>query len=147
MDRCRWRKTWVSKSRGGLANHALARATYRNLESIGAPVWEGEALRAAREIQSNLGIDPLERPFSPDTERLIDPEECERQLRTLMPAWQQHLTSEAKNGIHGANRRRHRRLKLAGSASARGFQGSASIPLARIRDDGARRGMDHSMAR
>jgi len=91
---CRWRKTWVSKSRGGLANHALARATYRNLESIGAPVWEGEALRAAREIQSNLGLDPLESPFSPETQRLIDPEECEMQLRALMPAWQQHLTSD-----------------------------------------------------
>lgn len=29
---CRWRKTWVARSRGGLANHALARATYRNLD-------------------------------------------------------------------------------------------------------------------
>ena len=53
-----------------------------------------EAVRIAREIQSNLGIEPLERPFSPETERLIDPEECERQLRGMMPAWQQFLTSD-----------------------------------------------------
>ncbi len=75
---CRWRKTWVAKSRGGLANHALARAAYRNLESIGAPMWGGEAVRVAREIQANLGLAPLERPFSPDTERLVEPEECGR---------------------------------------------------------------------
>jgi aminobenzoyl-glutamate utilization protein B len=91
---CRWRKTWVSKSRGGLANHAIARATYRNLEIVGAPRWGGEALRVAREIQANLGLEPLERPFSPEIERLIDPEECERELRTMMPAWQQYLTSD-----------------------------------------------------
>jgi len=91
---CRWQKTWVTKSRGGLANHALARATFRNLDRVGAPRWGGEAIRIAREIQSNLGIEPLERPFSPETERLIDPEECERQLRTMMPAWQQFLTSD-----------------------------------------------------
>jgi aminobenzoyl-glutamate utilization protein B len=91
---CRWRKTWVSKSRGGLANHAMARLTYRNLETVGAPQFGPEAIRVAREIQSNLGLDPLERPFSAETETLIDPEECERQLRAMMPAWQQYLTSD-----------------------------------------------------
>jgi aminobenzoyl-glutamate utilization protein B len=91
---CRWQKTWVAKSRGGLANHALARATYRNLEQVGAPRWGAEAVRVAREIQANLGFEPLEHPFSPETERLIDPQECERQLRTMMPAWQQFLTSD-----------------------------------------------------
>jgi len=91
---CRWRKTWVSKSRGGLANHALARATFRNLHEIGAPRWGQEAIRIAREIQANLGLEPDERPFSPETERLIDPEECERELRAMMPAWQQYLTSD-----------------------------------------------------
>jgi aminobenzoyl-glutamate utilization protein B len=91
---CRWRKTWVAKSRGGLANHIMARATYRNLETIGAPRWDGEAIRVAQEIQTNLGLEPLERPFSPEIERLIHPEECEHQLRGMMPAWQQYLTSD-----------------------------------------------------
>ena len=91
---CRWHKTWVAKSRGGLANHVLARAAYRNLESIGAPMWGGESVRVARAIQANLGLAPLEQPFSADTERLVEPEECERQLRALMPAWQQYLTSD-----------------------------------------------------
>ena len=84
----------MTKSRGGLANHALARATYRNLGEIGAPRWGSEAVRIAREIQANLGLEPLEQPFSPETERLIDPIECEEQLRAMMPAWQQFLTSD-----------------------------------------------------
>ena len=91
---CRWKKTWVSKSRGGLANHAIARAAYRNLAEIGAPRWGGEAVRLAREIQVNLGLEPLDHPFSPETEELIEPQECERQLRGLMPGWQQYLTSD-----------------------------------------------------
>ena len=91
---CRWQKTWVSKSRGGLANHALARATYHNLVLVGAPRWGGEAVRIAREIQANLGLEPLQQPFSPETERLIDPEDCETQLRAMIPAWQRHLTSD-----------------------------------------------------
>lgn len=91
---CRWKKTWVAKSRGGLANHALARATYRNLEAVGAPRWGSRAIAIAREIQTNLGLEPLEHPFSPETQRLIDPEACERELREMMPAWQQFLTSD-----------------------------------------------------
>ena len=57
-------------------------------------MWEGEAIRVAREIQVNLGLEPLERPYASDTERLIHPEECERQLREMMPAWQRYLTSD-----------------------------------------------------
>ncbi len=91
---CGWRKTWVAKSRGGLANHALALAAYRNLEQVGAPRWGDDAIRIAREIQANLGLPPLEQPFSPETAQLVDPQECERQLRTMMPAWQQYLTSD-----------------------------------------------------
>jgi len=119
---CRWQKTWVSKSRGGLANHALARAAYRNLALVGAPRWSGEAVRVGREIQTNLRIEPAEHPFSADTERLIDPEECERQLRGLMPAWQQFLTSDDYRSTAGIARQfgcsslgRHSRLRRASS--------------------------------
>jgi aminobenzoyl-glutamate utilization protein B len=91
---CRWRKTWVSKSRGGLANHVLAHAAYRNLERAGAPVWGEAAIRVAREIQQNLGYEPLERPFLPMTETLIDPQACEAELRRMLPEWQQYLTSD-----------------------------------------------------
>ncbi len=91
---CQWKKTWVCKSRGGLANHVLARATFDNLAVVGAPQWGPEACDIAREIQSNLGFDPMREPFRPATEQLIDPQECERQLRLQMPAWQKYLTSD-----------------------------------------------------
>ena len=91
---CRWTKTWVSKSRGGLPNRVLARAASRNLERAGAPVWSGAALEVAREIQRNLGLEPLARPFLPATEALIDPEVCERELRRMLPESQRHLTSD-----------------------------------------------------
>ncbi|MBC2654623.1 amidohydrolase [Pseudomonas sp. MSSRFD41] len=91
---CRWKKTWVCKSRGGLPNHVMAQATYANLAAVGAPQWNEEAREIARQIQRNLGLEAMERPFLPATEALIEPQECERQLRLQMPAWQKHLTSD-----------------------------------------------------
>jgi aminobenzoyl-glutamate utilization protein B len=56
---CDWRSIWVTRSRPGLANHALAEATFRNIELAGAPRWEGEAVRLAQAIQSELGLQPM----------------------------------------------------------------------------------------
>jgi aminobenzoyl-glutamate utilization protein B len=91
---CHWRKTWVSKSRGGLANHVLARAGYRNLELVGAPRWRGAAIETAHEIQRSLGLDPLEHPFLAATEALMDPQAVERSVRQFLPEVQEHLTSD-----------------------------------------------------
>ncbi|MGC5700071.1 amidohydrolase [Pseudomonas sp. NFXW11] len=91
---CRWKKTWVCKSRGGLPNHVLAQATYDNLAAVGAPQWDEEAREIAREIQRNLGLEAMQRPFLAATETLIEPQECERQMRLQMPAWQNYLTSD-----------------------------------------------------
>jgi len=66
---CRWRKTWVSKSRAGLVNHVLARAGYRNLELAGAPSW---APKPSQQPRRSRGIwvcqcksDLLPRPLKP----------------------------------------------------------------------------------
>jgi len=91
---CQWQKTWVCKSRGGLPNHALAQLCYDNLAAVGAPTWGEQAIGVAREIQTNLGLEPMAKPFLPATEELISPQECERQLRLQMPAWQKYLTSD-----------------------------------------------------
>ncbi len=95
VNHCTYERHWVSKSRPGLANHILAEATYRNLESVGPPVFHrGRAVEIARDIQHNLGLDPMERPFLDATESLISPQTAEHQLRMQLPAWQKHFTSD-----------------------------------------------------
>ena len=91
---CRVVKRWVSRTRPGVANHVLAELTYRNLEQVGAPRYGAAAVALAREIQANLGLAPMARPFLPACEALIDPREAERQLRLQMPGWQTHWTSD-----------------------------------------------------
>ena len=91
---CTWEKIWVAKSRAGIPNHALSRAAFANLELVGAPAWGSEAVAIAREIQANLGLEPMERPFQPETEQVHDPEEIERQRRLVLPSGQLHLSSD-----------------------------------------------------
>ena len=95
VSHCDWKRDWVSKSRHGLANHALAQATYNNLEAIGPPVFNrGDASAKAREIQQYLGLEPMENPFLAETEQLISPQRAEQELRRELPEWQQHFTSD-----------------------------------------------------
>src|SRR3546814_5059468 len=93
-DVCSSDLDWVAKSRPGLANHAIARATYRNLEAVGAPRFEGEAIRLAQEMQRNLGLEPMEHPYLPAISELIAPEEAERRIRQILPPSQTHFTSD-----------------------------------------------------
>jgi aminobenzoyl-glutamate utilization protein B len=91
---CRWERHWVCKSRPGLANHALAELTYRNLAAAGPPRYGDEAVSAAREIQANLGLAPMEEPFLEACESLMDPREAERILRESLPPSQRNSTSD-----------------------------------------------------
>lgn len=90
---CDWKRDWVAKSRPGLANHALAEATYANLETVGAPNFEG-GIGFAQEVQKTLGLDPMAQPFLPEIEQLIAPQEAERLLREILPPSQRHFTSD-----------------------------------------------------
>lgn len=85
---------WVSKSRPGLANHAIAKATYKNLEIVGPPVFDDAARTFARSIQSELGIDPNDDPFLDACQTLTDPQEAERDLRAHLAPWQNNHTSD-----------------------------------------------------
>ena len=60
---CRYARHWVSKSRHGLANHAIAGTVWQALQAVGAPVWGAEAVGVAQEIQRNLGMEPMAEPF------------------------------------------------------------------------------------
>lgn len=91
---CTVRRHWVSKSKPGLANHAMADIVYRNLERAGPPRFGKDAITAARAIQTELGIAPMDDPFAEELSRLVPPREAERLVRRDLPAWQTHHTSD-----------------------------------------------------
>ncbi len=82
------------KTRPGLANHAMAALVYGNLALGGAPGWGEEARRFGREIQKNLGLEPMEDPIHPAMAALTTPEEDEARLRAILPPWQNNYTSD-----------------------------------------------------
>jgi aminobenzoyl-glutamate utilization protein B len=84
----------VTKGRPGLANHALARLCYENLEAVGPPRFDGEAIALANRIRRSLGFEPAEQPFLADIERLTPPQEAEAALRRMLPPIQEHFTSD-----------------------------------------------------
>lgn len=85
---------WVTKTRVGLTNNALADLTYRNLELVGPPKFGQRAREFAREIQRNLGLTPMDNPFTDGNERLTTPQEYEAGLRRALPEWQRNFTSD-----------------------------------------------------
>jgi aminobenzoyl-glutamate utilization protein B len=85
---------WVTKTRVGLTNHAMADLSYQNLELAGAPQFGDEAKRFAREIQQNLGIDPMDDPFDAGASKLVTPQDYEADTRKVLPPWQENFTSD-----------------------------------------------------
>ena len=94
MTGCRFEKHWVSKSRPGLANHAMATIAYEALSAVGPPRWGDKAKAIAREIQVNAGMEAQAEPFLPECERLIAPQEAEAILRRDLPPSQVNSTSD-----------------------------------------------------
>ncbi len=94
MAHCRVETTWVARNRPGITNHALAQALYNNLEEVGAPSYNDDAVAAARSIQSGLGIEPMEKPFLDECESLISPQDAETALREHLAPWQKNWTSD-----------------------------------------------------
>ncbi len=94
MTGCRWERHWVSKSRPGLANHAMTGVVWDALQAVGAPVWDEAAKAIAREIQTNLGIAPMAAPFLDVMSRLTAPEDAEAVLRRDLPPSQLNATSD-----------------------------------------------------
>ncbi|MCM1013046.1 MULTISPECIES: amidohydrolase [unclassified Brevibacterium] len=91
---CTVEERWVARSRPGRTNHVLAQALYDNLVEVGPPTYGSEAVEIARAMQRSLGVEAAEHPFIAESERLIEPQEAERQLRNQMPAWQTNWTSD-----------------------------------------------------
>ena len=72
----------------------LPRSLYGNLALGGTPSWGEEAKRFGREIQKNLGLEPMEDPIHPAMAALTTPEEDEARLRAILPPWQKNYTSD-----------------------------------------------------
>lgn len=94
MTGCRWERHWVSKSRPGLANHAMAGLVWEALQQVGPPVWDEAAKAVAREIQAELGLTPMAEPFLDACSQLIAPQAAEAALRRDLPPSQTHSTSD-----------------------------------------------------
>jgi len=94
LTHCKVTKSWVTKTRVGLPNHAMAALCYKNLELVGAPQFDEEALAFCREMQKNLGLEPMDQPILDAMVTLCDPEKGERELREQLPPWQLNYTSD-----------------------------------------------------
>jgi aminobenzoyl-glutamate utilization protein B len=94
MTHCTVTKAWITKTRAGLPNRAMAEITYRNFERLGAPQWGEEAKSFAREVQTNLGLEPMAEPFLDKTMQMTSPWEAEEAFRKELPAWQMNYAAD-----------------------------------------------------
>jgi aminobenzoyl-glutamate utilization protein B len=94
ITHCTVRKGWVTKTRPGLPNHALAEVTHANLELAGPPTWGDEARAFGREIQRSLGLEPMDDPFLARMSELCSPRDYESHVRSEIPPWQENYTSD-----------------------------------------------------
>jgi len=94
MTGCQMERHWVSKSRPGLANHAMADVVWRSLQTVGAPVWGDAAKQVANDIFKSLGHAPMKAPFIDELSELIAPQEAESLLRESLPPDQLNSTSD-----------------------------------------------------
>jgi len=94
LTHCDVRGDWVTKTRPGLANNALAEITYGNFELVGPPKFPEEAKEFGRQMIRSLGYEPPAEPFAEILEQLVDPRDGEAALRAQLPSWQKNYTSD-----------------------------------------------------
>lgn len=91
---CRAFVRWVTKTRVGLPNTALTELTWANLQAVGAPTYDETALAFGREIQKNLGLEPMANPFIRSVTTLTTPAENDAGLKRTLAGWQTHLSAD-----------------------------------------------------
>lgn len=94
MTGCTVSRHWVSKSRPGLANHAMAQLVWDQMQQVGPPVWDDAALDVARDVQRACGMVPDSSPMIDACTQLIAPQEAEAILRRDLPPSQRNATSD-----------------------------------------------------
>lgn len=94
MTGCVVEKHWVSKSRPGLTNHAMAGMVWEEMQAVGPPVWDEAALDMMRQVQTACGKPADEAPLIDACTRLIAPQQAEEALRRSLPPEQANSTSD-----------------------------------------------------
>jgi aminobenzoyl-glutamate utilization protein B len=94
INHCELSVRWVTKTRVGLPNQAMADLVFRNMELAGPPIYGEEAREVAREIQKNLGFEPMDDPIHRLCGELVPPQKDEAALRRMLPPWQKNYTSD-----------------------------------------------------
>ena len=91
---CKLTTRWVTKTRVGLPNNAMTEITYANHEIVGPPKYGEKAKKFGREIQKNLGLEPMDDPFTAACQQLITPEDYEVEQRKTLEPWQMHFGAD-----------------------------------------------------
>ncbi len=91
---CKLSTRWVTKTRVALSNLAMAEITYKNFELVGPPKYGEAAGRVGREIQKNLGLEPMRDPFTEECQKLMAPQEYEAMQRKTLEPWQMHFGAD-----------------------------------------------------
>jgi aminobenzoyl-glutamate utilization protein B len=94
MTHCTVRKDWVTKTRPGLPNHAIAQATFDVFAALGPPTYSAEAVAFANALRAACGAEPIADPFPAEIQRLCTPQDAEAALRAHLPPWQKNYTSD-----------------------------------------------------
>ncbi|MFA9437607.1 MAG: amidohydrolase, partial [Candidatus Bathyarchaeota archaeon] len=84
---CRVTKRIIARTRTGLSNMKLSEILYRNLETVGPPVFNEEAREFGRKLQENLGFEAMEDPFTENCQKLMPIDYIDKDIRYQFPNW------------------------------------------------------------
>jgi len=91
---CRFSVRWVTKTRAALPNNAMSEITYSNMVLAGPTKYGEEARKVGREIQKNLGLEPMDDPFTEACQKLTPPQQYEADQRRMLEPWQMHFGAD-----------------------------------------------------
>lgn len=100
---CKVYERWITKTRVGLPNMVMAEHTFKNLKLVGPPEYDEEAREFAREIQKNIGLEPMKDPFlkygstygaGPADKSILSPSEMDERFRRAYPSWVTNMGSD-----------------------------------------------------
>ncbi|MCK4703023.1 amidohydrolase [Candidatus Bathyarchaeota archaeon] len=80
-------KRIIARTRVGLSNKKLSEVLYRNLQTVGPPVFGEEAREFGRKIQENLGFEPMEEPLTEACQTIAPRDYFDKDIRYKFPAW------------------------------------------------------------